>query len=152
MCDYVDVSIACDGQNPALFVDDLEFNFKGSDEEHPFQREKTQGKDYDGDPIWFRTTARYDRQSNDLRIDIAMYSNAQYNEPFRTDRCLGKWNDAKSTAVFDEKCKLIKDNGAGCPVVRVQMKIDETKTEKPIGSNALVRLGEKHGVQLLGRR
>jgi hypothetical protein len=151
MCDYVDVSIACDGQDPALFVDDLGFNFAGGDY---FLREKVVGNDYNGSPICFKTTADYDRATKVARVTFAMFSNGECKPEnhFRTDRCRSKWNDAKSTNVFDTTCKLVVDKGAGCPVVRVQMKIDETKTEKPIGANALVRLGEKHGVQLLGRR
>ncbi|TCT22214.1 hypothetical protein [Thiobaca trueperi] len=121
MCDYVDGQVGCSGLSAALFYNNMEFNFGGG----KFSKD-ADGNDYNGIPLYFNAKSNYDRTSKSLSIDLAIYKDSGHTQHVRTDRCIGTWDDSKSTNLFDATCTLIRDTSAGCPTLWVQMAIDET--------------------------
>lgn len=123
VCDYTDGQIGCYGKSAALFFDNMPLNFAGG----TFSK-KANGYNYNGTALYFNVDGSYDRSTKIISIDLAVYDDPERTQHRRTDHCEGTWDDSDSSNVFQAACQLVQDTHAGCPVIWLNMKIDEMGT------------------------
>ena len=111
----VDAEIGCQGQLPALFIDDLELN-EGD------INTSAAGNDYNGTPLFFEVDGTF--QSSYIDLNLAIYTDSARTQHARTDNCSGNWD---GNNFHDTSCTFVQGANPGCVPIWTKFTKDDSQ-------------------------